>query len=158
MEIIGVLIVAAGLGMIPGLIAKNKGYSFGTWWFYGFLIFIVALPHSLMLSPYAGSDFKKCPFCAEMIRADAIKCKHCGSSMDSKKGNYIPDKPIPKEEVVFGKTEGGLSVLGYIGTSMGILMILIYFIAFAMGVDSPLFLLFFGIACSVLSFFFARRG
>jgi hypothetical protein len=157
MEIVGVLIVAAGLGLIPALIAKSKGRSFGTWWFYGFLIFIVALPHSLML-PSSGGDFKKCPFCAEMIRVEAIKCKHCGSSVDSKKGNYIPDKPIHKEEVVFGKTEGGLSVLGYIGTSMGILMILVYLIAFAMGVDSPLFLLFFGIACSVLSFFFARRG
>ncbi len=27
----------------------------------------------------AHGDFKKCPFCAESVRKEAIKCKHCGS-------------------------------------------------------------------------------
>ena len=26
-------------------------------------------------------DYKKCPFCAESIRLEAVKCKHCGSSL-----------------------------------------------------------------------------
>ena len=39
------LIIAAGLGFIPASIAKKKGYSFGLWWFYGWMLFIVAIIH-----------------------------------------------------------------------------------------------------------------
>ncbi len=39
------LAVAALLGLIPANIAKDKGYSFGLWWFYGWMLFIVAIIH-----------------------------------------------------------------------------------------------------------------
>lgn len=30
----------------------------------------------------AYGDYKKCPFCAESVRKEAKKCKHCHSSLD----------------------------------------------------------------------------
>ena len=39
------LVIAAGLGLIPANIAKKKGHSFGLWWFYGWMLFIVAIIH-----------------------------------------------------------------------------------------------------------------
>lgn len=43
------LIFAAGLGLIPAFIAKEKGYSFGLWWLYGWMLFIVAIIHVLLI-------------------------------------------------------------------------------------------------------------
>lgn len=39
------IIIAAFLGLIPASIAQKKGYSFGLWWFYGWMLFIVAIIH-----------------------------------------------------------------------------------------------------------------
>lgn len=43
------LLFAAGLGLIPAFIAKEKGYSFGLWWFYGWMLFIVAIIHVALI-------------------------------------------------------------------------------------------------------------
>src|ERR1700721_1690322 len=32
--------------------------------------------------PLADSHIVRCPFCAEPVNPDAIKCKHCGESID----------------------------------------------------------------------------
>ena len=80
------LLLAAVIGIIPAFIAMKKGRSFFVWWFYGFMIFIVALPHALLCKPVqaeidrralASGDHVKCPFCAEIIRAEAKVCPHC---------------------------------------------------------------------------------
>jgi hypothetical protein len=47
--VLEVLGLAAVLGLLPAAIASAKGYSFWLWWFYGWMLFIVALPHSLLL-------------------------------------------------------------------------------------------------------------
>lgn len=71
--------------VIAGVIAKNKGRS-------GVGFFILAL----FLTPAVGilaalvvksKDIenvtqKKCPFCAEIIKREAIVCKHCGREVD----------------------------------------------------------------------------
>ena len=52
MESIITLVVAALLGLIPANIAKKKGHSFGLWWFYGWMLFIVAIIHVQFIEDY----------------------------------------------------------------------------------------------------------
>lgn len=44
-----IIIICAIIGCLPAAIAQSKGQSFAVWWIYGALLFIVALPHSLLL-------------------------------------------------------------------------------------------------------------
>jgi hypothetical protein len=73
------------LGLIPAAIAQRKARSFMAWWVYGALLFIIALPHALLIRPNAqeierrkidGGDL--CPHCAEPIKLEVNICNHCG--------------------------------------------------------------------------------
>lgn len=44
MEILSI-IIASIIGIIPGIIAQKKGHSFWLWWFYGWMLFIIAIIH-----------------------------------------------------------------------------------------------------------------
>lgn len=85
-----ILVIAMIIGVLPGAIAASKGHNFVVWWLFGAALFIVALPCSIFLSRnQPGLDnrelstgaSKKCPACAELIRAEAVKCRYCQTDL-----------------------------------------------------------------------------
>lgn len=109
--VIGVVVVIFALSMdttVPtemgrrvnniGLIAESQSYGM-----VGGLIIIAGLLMAIFGkrsdSSVAGVDEHKCPFCAEFIKVQAVKCKHCGSDVEPVKA----EKPIHPLNRVYNK-------------------------------------------------------
>lgn len=91
-------------GLVAAAIANSKGRGGCGWFILGMLLGPFSLVVAFLPSMSTvhenkarrtgeSGDYKKCPFCAEAVRKDAIRCKHCGSNLPVEE----EDKPVKKE-------------------------------------------------------------
>ena len=89
---------------------------------------------------------KRCPYCAEQIRVEAIKCRHCGSMLEARSALTRPWRRNRRHSMLAGVCAGlaeefGISVtivrlafvLGTLVSGMGIVVYLVLWVVMPYG-------------------------
>lgn len=86
-----------GLGVIGAMIANSKGNSGCS----GFVLGVLLGPIGLLITYFSSDNestkrersgnTKKCPYCAEFVKQEAIVCKHCGRNLREDASSNIDD-------------------------------------------------------------------
>lgn len=71
---------------------------------------------------------KECPFCAEEIRDEAIKCKHCGSLLD---GSGAQSNAAQATAVQAPRKTSSFSLAGLLGALLAIIGLVLGFVGIA---------------------------
>lgn len=89
------ILIWLAMASVAAYIAGEKGRSIGGWFLLGLLlpllsiILLIVLPNQKIVTdgsvesagPKSMAQHRRCPFCAESVLKEAIKCKHCQSDI-----------------------------------------------------------------------------
>lgn len=105
------LVVLVGLSLMVGIYANAKGRSAVGFFFLsmltspivGIIVAMIVRPTQKVKESWAieSGENRKCPFCAELVKSEAIVCKHCGRDLppqDKVVGSPRADCPKTTEE------------------------------------------------------------
>ncbi len=86
-------------GLVGAVVATNKGRSGCVWSVLGLLLgpvsFVLAIAVSknqpvLEQRLVQSGEMQYCPYCAELVKAEAIKCRYCGEDFGSSQSSDAP--------------------------------------------------------------------
>jgi len=78
-------------------------------------------PIGWLIAALNSGKLRKCPFCAELVKPEAVVCKHCG--------HKLPPPQLPSKTTTLSPTKKGLAVgLGIVGT-VAVALILLWVFA-----------------------------